>query len=710
MPEFEHETHAAAKTASALPPAPPGYEILGIAGRGGMARVYRARHLKLSRTVALKMLPTDAEESLTARFIEEARASAGLHHPQVAAIFDVGCYDNQYYFAMEFANGGTLAQRLAGRPRPAREAVALMAGLARAVQHCHDHGIIHRDLKPANVLLVEEGDSVSYKISDFGLAKRLDDDKGLTKTGEIMGTPAYMAPEQASGVFKEVGPAADVYSLGAMLYECLTGRPPFDGTDAMDIVLQVLSDEPLRPRQLQSTLPRDLETICLKCLEKSPRRRYASALALAEDLERWLNGEPIKARPAGITERIWKWTRRRPWQATALAAGVLLLIGSVTAAVLLDARARQIAKAKQETEQQLMVVLQAVDKLGFETSQRILELPHGDALFLEVLDQTNSTLKKMEELKPNDLRIREFQAESQFKLGDLEYSVGRQEKSRAAYEESIRILDALLAKAPQERRYRANRGRAVMGLAMASRRDGKTSEAERLEKEAFGIADELMSEPAGNSLDEEHVLWLVSTAARIRARSAVERQDPKMLELLQKSVDAHRRLATALPDDVQAKIQTLSAELIAASVQVLTDDLPRAEKTLREAKKSALESPGEPLALVRLRGLVLTELARVYRRRDNLPAAEGEYQAALEVLRALTLTSPEILSLRLELARTETEFARTLLLTGKKEPAEKQLKNAKVIVQDLLQKEPANRDYADQLAEIEWLLVERSKP
>ncbi|MFN0019914.1 MAG: serine/threonine-protein kinase [Pirellulaceae bacterium] len=703
MPEIDHETHAASKTAAALPPAPAGYEILGIAGRGGMARVYRARHLKLGRTVALKMLPRDAEESLTARFIEEARSAARLQHPQVAAIFEVGDDEQQPFFAMEYANGGTLAQRLAGRPQPPREAVALVAGLARAVQHCHDHGIIHRDLKPANVLLVEEGDNVAYKISDFGLAKRLDDDKGLTKTGEIMGTPAYMAPEQASGVFKEVGPAADVYSLGAMLYECLTGRPPFDGTDAMDIVLQVLADEPLRPRQLQPTLPRDLETICLKCLEKSPRRRYATALDLAEDLERWLSGEPIKARPAGITERVWKWARRRPWQATALAAGVLLLIGSVTAAVLLDARARQTAKARDDAEQHAQRLFNTLERLSFNLSGRVRELPRGETLFLEILDETDKMLSEMATFKPNDPRVQGSQAESRFRLGEMESDVGRQEKARAAYQESIRLFDILLRKLPTSRHYRASRGQAVMGLAMVSRRDGKSVEAAKLEDEAFTIADELMAEPAENSRNEKNVLSLFSMVARIRARAAVERQDPKMQEYLQKSVDAHRRLAAAIPDDSQARIQTLSAELLAAAVQVLNSDFVGAEKTLRQAKESSPPQPGELQAVVRLRSLVLKELARIYHKGSDYTAAEAEYKAAVEILRKLSTDSPDILTIRLELARTQTELADTLRLAGKEVESREGFKEAESIVRELLVREPANKDFLAQLEYIEKL-------
>ncbi len=225
------------------------------------------------------------------------------------------------FFSLEFCPGGSLEKRLAGTPLPPKEAAALVETLARAMQAAHEKGVIHRDLKPANVLLAEDG---TPKVTDFGLAKKLDE-AGQTATGAVMGTPSYMAPEQAGGRGKALGPACDVYALGAILYECLTGRPPFRGPSAMDTVLQVVSDEPVPPRQLQGKTPRDLETICLKCLRKEPGRRYASARALADDLRRFLKDQPIQARRVTAVERAWRWGRRNR-AVTALAAAVALLI------------------------------------------------------------------------------------------------------------------------------------------------------------------------------------------------------------------------------------------------------------------------------------------------------------------------------------------------------------------------------------------------
>ena len=321
-----------------------GFEFLALAGRGGMGCVYKARHLALDRIVAVKLLPSGTDPRIIARFAEEARSTASLQHAHIAAIHDVCSDSARPYYVMEFAADGTLANRLAGRPQPAREAAILIADLADAVQYCHDRGLIHRDLKPANILLAEDAGQVVPKISDFGLVKRTGPDEAkLTKTGEILGTPSYMAPEQASGMFTNIGPAADIYALGAIFYECLTGRPPFVGTDPMQVVLPLLSDDPLRPRILEPAIPRDLETIAMKCLEKPPRKRYRRAADLASDLRRWLAGEPIVARPASAFERTGKWARRRPWQAAALAAGFALVAGSIAGQSCLT---RKLAKSR----------------------------------------------------------------------------------------------------------------------------------------------------------------------------------------------------------------------------------------------------------------------------------------------------------------------------------------------------------------------------
>jgi WD40 repeat protein/tRNA A-37 threonylcarbamoyl transferase component Bud32 len=306
-----------------------GYEILAELGRGGMGVVYKARQTKLNRLVALKMILSGAHarpEDL-ARFSAEAEAVAGLRHPHIVQIYDVGEQGGLPFFSLEFVEGGTLADRLDGTPWEAPRAAQMVELLARAMHAAHTAGVIHRDLKPANVLLTADG---TPKVTDFGLAKRLDGAGSQTRTGTIMGTPSYMAPEQAGGRTHDLGPATDVYALGAVLYELLTGRPPFRAATDLDTVLQVINREPVPPAQLNAKVPRDLETVCLKCLHKDPARRYASALELADDLRHFLNHEPIRARPVGRVERFGRWCRRNPVVASlAAAVAVALVAGTV---------------------------------------------------------------------------------------------------------------------------------------------------------------------------------------------------------------------------------------------------------------------------------------------------------------------------------------------------------------------------------------------
>ena len=313
-----------------------GYEILGELGRGGMGVVYKARQVGLNRLVALKMVLSGAHagEQQLARFHTEAEAVAKLDHPNIVQIHDVGELDGLPYFSLEFVPGGSLAESIAGKPRPPREAAAVVQKLAAAMAFAHQHGIIHRDLKSANVLLTLDG---TPKITDFGLAKRLESDSGLTKSGTLMGTPSYMSPEQACGSSDAIGPLSDQYSLGAILYELLTGRPPFLAPSVLETIYQVRHQEPVPPRRLQPHVPKDLETICLKCLQKEATKRYEDCTELAEDLRRFLAGESIRARPIGKIERAWRWCRRNPRTASLSAVTGLLACAvalSVTMVVL----------------------------------------------------------------------------------------------------------------------------------------------------------------------------------------------------------------------------------------------------------------------------------------------------------------------------------------------------------------------------------------
>jgi serine/threonine protein kinase len=278
------------------------YEIVREIARGGMGVVFHARQVSLNRPVALKMILAGqlSDDTDVKRFHTEAEAAAHLDHPGIVPIYEVGQHEGQHYFSMGFIEGQSLSQRLAGGPLPAREAADVIRRVSEAIEFAHRRGVIHRDLKPANILLDQNGNP---RVTDFGLAKKVQGNSDLTGSGQIMGTPSYMPPEQAGGRRGEVGPGADVYALGATLYALVTGRPPFQAATAMDTVLQVLSDEPVPPRRLNPSVPRDLETICLKCLEKEPAKRYDSAAALVEDLRRYLAHEPILARPVGRTER-----------------------------------------------------------------------------------------------------------------------------------------------------------------------------------------------------------------------------------------------------------------------------------------------------------------------------------------------------------------------------------------------------------------------
>jgi predicted Ser/Thr protein kinase len=308
------------------PPGVPGYEILGELGRGGMGVVYKARQCGLNRMVALKMILVGghAGEAELTRFHIEAEAIARLQHPNIVQVFDSGQSAGHPFFSMEYVEGGTLANRLGHQPQPARQAAQLVAVLARAMHVAHQRGIVHRDLKPANVLLTADG---TPKITDFGLAKRLDAEKALTQSNAIVGTPSYMAPEQAEARTRAIGPPADIYALGAILYEMLTGRPPFLAETPLDTILQVVADEPAPPSRIQSRVPPELEAVCLKCLRKEPRLRYVTALGLAEDLERFLAGTPTEAGRHGARARVQR-------RAAGLAAMVVCLCGAAAGLVL----------------------------------------------------------------------------------------------------------------------------------------------------------------------------------------------------------------------------------------------------------------------------------------------------------------------------------------------------------------------------------------
>jgi len=390
-------------------PVVPGYKIIGEIGRGGMGVVYEALQLSLNRTVALKMVLSGFQGGSKglSRFRAEAAILARLQHPNIVQIYEIGEAVGRPYLALEFVAGGSLAQHLRGRPQPVRAAAQLVETLARAVHAAHAQGVIHRDLKPANILLMDESEgardecgdlssralrlsSLVPKITDFGLAKCAGESggspelRGCTVTGELVGTPNYMAPEQAMVPRQSVGPATDVYALGAILYELLTGRPPFTGETPLTTVLQVLHNEPISVTSLQPNVPRDLETICLKCLHKDPRQRYGSAVELAEDVQRFLRDEPIRARPIRVVEKLRRWVRRHPGPALLLTTGLLAPVVALITMSLLSARlvrstalesAAQQAELLEEATKEYSRIVQRVMKANFTVNKTVPPTP-----------------------------------------------------------------------------------------------------------------------------------------------------------------------------------------------------------------------------------------------------------------------------------------------------------------------------------------------
>jgi serine/threonine-protein kinase len=564
-------------------PAVAGYEILGELGRGGMGVVYKARHLELNRLVALKMVLAGphAGPGQLARFRTEARAVARLQHPNIVQIYEIGEHQGLPYFSLELIEGGSLAEKIARQPQPAGDAARLVEALARAVGYAHECGIVHRDLKPANVLLASGGreppvrDSEAEgptggsrpplaawvpKIADFGLAKLLEQegDAGPTQTGAILGTPSYMAPEQAQGHGPAVGAAADQYALGAILYDLLTGRPPFQGTTLLETLEQVQTREPVPPSQLLDKVPADLETICLKCLQKDPRRRYPDVGALADDLRRFLDGKPILARPVGSAERVARWARRNPRVAGLLAAVATLLVALLAVSwyftirlsrekvAVLSAKAEADESARAATEQANLLAAEkqaviaakaeaddraraaaeqanvAVEALGalVGKAQGLLEDVPGSAKPRQQLLQLALELfQKVERHHRPGLTDRSLAA-AHSKLGEICLLNNKKDEALAHYEKCRELTEALYAAAPDNDLAMGNYAVALKNLADYSRDQEKDfTKARDLYQRALELQKKNLAVPPGQAVltQGEKQLSLASTHDRLGA-------------------------------------------------------------------------------------------------------------------------------------------------------------------------------------------------
>ncbi len=576
----------------------PGHEILGVLGRGGMGVVYKARHLRLKRLVAVKMILAGehAGPEHVARFRTEAEAIARLQHPNIVQVFEVGEHREMPFFSLEFCDGGSLAKKLAGTPLPPAEAAALVQTLARAMQAAHAKGVIHRDLKPANVLLAGDG---TPKISDFGLAKKLDE-AGQTIPGAVMGTPSYMAPEQAGG--KDVGLLADVYALGTVLYECLTGRPPFKAATSHDTIFQVVSAEPVAPRRVNPAVPLDLETICLKCLRKEPGNRYVSAQALADDLGRFLKQEPILARPATRRERFAKWCRRNPrvavlsgivaFAVVAYAITVSGLSWSLYREIGLKEQARKDAETNEKLANDQTLIAKANEKLAKENEDiankgqsRALDyvlhlgrtwvahelrkqqtLPHpgeAEATRRESFMLVRSALQEM----ARDLKLTQFNSVAARQLaGDFARDLGLLREALAEYQQAYNHVKGITQKDPDDDKARANMAVMLLRLGnIAWEMNGDQSMARTCFQKARDLRQEIADHPRKGEF----------TALDNRIALAYIALDQGRLEFSQGKLTASREhLAEAL-EARRAWVKEATADQQAMATSFLSEALMR---------------------------------------------------------------------------------------------------------------------------------------
>jgi serine/threonine protein kinase len=738
-----------AQTGTPIQPTPEGYEVLGVLGRGGMGVVYKARDVRLGRVVAIKTIlaGSQAPPELLDRFVTEATAVAKLKHPNIVQLHTVTEADGHPCLVMEFVPGGSLSQRLNGEPQSPATSADIVRKLARAVHTAHQAGVVHRDLKPANVLLafsretpasadctlarVSRLNECEPKVADFGLAKQLDSGAGPTRSGEVLGTPSYMAPEQAGGMTRQVTPLVDVYALGAILYEMLTGRPPFRADEAFRTVMQVISDDPIAPRRLQPGVPLDLETICLKCLEKKPAKRYASAAALADDLQRFLDGKSVEARPAGSVERLAKWARRRPTVAALIgvsAAALLAVLaigiaynvrmakknqelteskrelttanGKLEVAVAAEIRERSkaedlntqlttsnsnltttneklktaiTAEAKQRTraEGTLLLAAQSLDQFTDTAVSELRELPRSARVQKEVQEATLPMLDAMAQQDQASPAMQLLRGRAARRLGRSEVELDRKEQGRQHLQQAIETFERLRKDHPDNRDYRAELADAVRYLA-----DDLDADDPKAAERSYRRARVLLESPDdGDPWGQADRAAVCNNLARLlvrgkrfdEARTLYREALDLRKKLLPKDEDGRQRLALA---------QTLNnLGALERKADRLDDAVTAYQKALDEIALLPADLRGRLSSRVN-RAMFGANLGEVLEQQKRFDRAAQAYTGVAEQWESLALDFPFEPTFRENAAYVQRRLAIALLRQDKTGPAEQALRRA----------------------------------
>jgi serine/threonine-protein kinase len=656
------------------------YEVLEEVGRGGMGVVFKARQQGANRVVALKLLRFDplGGDEQARRFRNEAEIVAQLDHPHIVPLYEVGEYAGRVYFSMKLLDGGSLADRLSRFAADPRAAARLVADVARAVHFAHQRGVLHRDLKPGNVLLDGDGRPL---VTDFGLARRVESDSSLTQSGAIVGTPSYMAPEQAAGAKGAATTAADVWGLGAVLYALLTGRPPFRGETVLETLEQVKGQEPESPRRLNRRVDRDLETVCLKCLRKEPGRRYEAAQELAEDLERWLAGEPVRARRAGPWELAAKWVRRRPALAGLLGVSALAVLGLVTGLVwhndqLRDSADRERNQAleanrqKEEAQKKRAFARRAADRMYTQVAEKWLASePGSEKLQREFLEEALRFYQELAQEPDADPSVQQELANAYRRMGAIHLKPGRPAEAEQALGKAADIGEKLTAQHPDQAEYQDDLASIYYQLGNLNKDTSRPQAGEEFYRRSLAIfrkqAARFPSVPAHRQTIGTALINLGSLLKRTgRQREAEEawREARSVLEKVTEESPEAAHYHIALGGVLNNLAILLSQQGKSGDARGLLEDAIRHQRTALEI------NPRNKQALIFLDSHYSC-LSVVLRQLGEPTKALGAMRESITVAEHLVAEFPETVSHRTSLAASQAALGQLYRNSGKPEEA-----------------------------------------
>ncbi len=686
-------------------PSIPGYELDALLGRGGMGRVYRARDRKLGRLVAIKCLVDSGDPQLLRRFEREAKAASRLQHPNIAQLYEFQSQSEPAFLVMELVQGGTLAEYIDKRPLEGKLAASIVSTIAGAIGYAHQNDIVHRDLKPSNILIgrranaTKDLDVSKLRVADFGLAKTISEDSNLTRTGEVVGTANYMSPEQATGVFSRIGPSTDIYSMGAILYELLTGRPPFVAPDSVQTLMMMLSEEPVAPKALVANVPLDLQTICLKCLEKKSARRYASAIELSEDLDRFCRNEPIHARPISHLHRSWKWARRRPWQAVAIGLVCFSAIGS-TMGLLLIQQAQHatqkanleliqantsLTKANKETEVALDLTQDTLASIVNRVRDELVDIPKAIELRHQTAQDSVALNRELLELRPKNYNtMQELARALEFYRLSL-WNSGDREESHVAFVELKQHLDVCCVLFPEDVFFGTER----IKLALESVRSLEPAEQVKADAEIQSQIDQILELHP----DDPWVYRVASIVSNHWMENAIALGDLEAVGRYTKErVEYCRKYVQFSGDNSKADASKwlIGALTFQSNVQMKLKDFESMQLTIDEA-----QSTMDSVDWKKTDQLFLSTSARLHELRGNLaqgsnnePIAIEQYKKGIDILRGLDSEFPDEPSTQTSLAQLEFQLAIVLYRSELFEESKAYLLQAESTVKPVLSKLP----------------------